>query len=632
MNYILKSALCALLLLSGKAYANESCKKHCQSSNETCCFSGTRTGLHYRSQGDNIARQLVGWQSELHRPEMCEFYGASYIAFEYTRSFDSCHIARPLFGSDTLRFAGSLVPNRSANELVADNFGLSRTFQGSIKLKPSIENFIVDFGFYLGLDEWAPGFFVQLFAPVVHTRWDLGVRCKDKRRGARNCVGTPFEKCYVTTDEEDTAQLNSAGSIEQALSGNFLFGDMQTPWQSGKFDFGRRTRNGIADIHVLVGQDIISNDCSHLGVFAQFELPTGRKQRSEFVFDPVVGNGGHFGLGGGITAHSILWAGEDYNFSVYLEGNITHLFKSRQCRLFDFKRNGDYSRYLLLKEFDTDGTNLTYNGTLVSATEYNTRLADVSIGVKGEAALKLAYRKGGLGIDIGYDVYGNTHEKVRLRCDNSDCTIDTRKFGIKGTESVCCDQIPLALVNDTPVVFLPGTPFPEGAVAPEGCPALGEISSQSQQLDNNTQSNTTAFTVTPSRKFQPAVTACNVCLTFTDRAQFDAAVAANEEFSANGVPVTDIPTLAGGATLVDPSQRPTVLQESQASLNTRSAESPSYLTHKVFAHVNYMWPDECGWDPHVGIGGEVEFVGRRAVCQRIGVQQWGVWVKGGISF
>ena len=45
-----------------------------------------------------------------------------------------------------------------------------------------------------------------------------------------------------------------------------------------------------------------------------------------------------------------------------------------------------------------------------------------------------------------------------------------------------------------------------------------------------------------------------------------------------------------------------------------------------------MWPDECGWDPHVGVGGEVEFTGKRPDCQRIGVQQWGVWAKGGISF
>lgn len=619
-----------MLLLSPQAYAHDSCKTKCQSS-DTCCFSGTRTGIHYRSQGDNLARQMVGWQTELHKPEMCQMYGASYVAFEYTRSFDSKSITAPLFGSDTLRFAGSLVPDRGAHELVADNFGLSRTFKGNIKLKPRIENFIVDFGFYLGLDEWAPGFFVEVFAPIVHTRWDLGLCSKDRKKN-RNCAGAPFEKCYVTADSGDDTPINSAGSIQEALSGTFFFGDMQTPWESGRFDFGRHVRNGIADIHVLVGQDMISNDCSHAGLFAQFELPTGRKQHSEFVFEPVVGNGGHFGLGGGITAHSVLWAGEDYNLSIYLEGNITHLFKSRQCRLFDFKRNGDYSRYLLLKEFDTDGTNLTYNGTLVSATEFNTRLADVSIGVKGEAALMLAFRKCGLGIDIGYDVYGNTHEKVHLRCNNSNCDIDTRKFGIKGTEYVCCDELPVALVNDTPSIFLPGTPFPQGAVAPEDCPALGAESTQTQQLNNNTQPNVTAFTVIKPKSFEPSATACSVCLTFDDRAAFDQAVHDNAEFAANGVPVTEIPTLAGGASLVNPSQRPQLVQEPLASLNTRSAESASYLTHKIFAHISYMWPDECGWDPHVGIGGEVEFTGKHHDCQRIGVQQWGVWAKGGISF
>ena len=642
MKQLLLLRMLLLLLASISAGAPAFAKKTCHKN--TCCLTPLRTGIHYRSQGSNTARQLVGWQTEIHKPEMCEFYGASYLAFEYTRSFNSCGIARALFGSDTLKFAGSLVKDRRADELVADNFGLDRHFRGKLKFKPRIENFIFEFGFYLGLDQWVQNLYLRIHAPVVHTRWSLG-SCGDCRRQSPCFGGQRFPFCYVdssavalqnaittnnTTNEPvETSPTGSAGTLQEALSGDFVFGDMQTPWRSGHFDFCRRIRNGLADIDLILGYDFINNDCYYFGAFLQAVLPTGRKTRSEFVFDPVVGNGGHFELGAGLSAHSILWAGEDYNLSVYFEGNITHLFRSRQCRLFDLLHNGPFSRYLLLKEFNSDGTKLTYNGNLYNATEFATRAANVRLSVKGDASIKLAYRWCGFGLDIGYNIYGHTHEKITLRCDTH-CDLDTRKLGIKGTESVCCEKWTVADVNGVPSVFLPGTAFPENATAPTGCPRLKPVAMETTQVNNNTQAHTTAFTVVP-RNTQVYIpnNSCTVCLNFDDRAAFESAVRDNPDFD-TGIPLSTLPQLPGvRVSNISPTQ---LLPDARAVLNVRSAEAPSYLTHKIFMHLNYMWEDPCGWNPHVGIGGEVEFNGKLKHCTRFGVEQWGVWVKGGISF
>jgi len=64
-----------------------------------------------------------------------------------------------------------------------------------------------------------------------------------------------------------------------------------------------------------------------------------------------------------------------------------------------------------------------------------------------------------------------------------------------------------------------------------------------------------------------------------------------------------------------------------SDLNNESAEAPSALSHKVFAHLSYAWI-ECDYIPFIGLGGEVEFSGKgnRAL------DQWGVWLKGGFSF
>lgn len=572
-----------------------------------------RTAVHFRSVGANTARELVGWQWELNKPYMCQYYGAGYIAFEYQRSFRPEQLAHALFGTPTLRFAGSLVPDRRCDELLADNFGFSRTFRGTLSFRPRIENFIVDFGLYVGLDAWIQGLYLRFHAPFVHTRWNLGAR-SDRTIKSPSDTTPSFEPCYMGED-----RVPAATTFQQALSGNFLFGDMQTRWCAGKFDFCQRERNGLADIDVILGYNFINDDCYHFGLYAQAVIPTGKRRKNEFVFDPVVGNGRFFELGGGLSAHTVLWSNEDTNVAVFVEGNITHMFRSRQCRLFDLRNNGPFSRYLLLKEFDSNGTRLTYNGNLISATCFTNREVEVSVDVKADFSFKFAYRWCGLGVDLGYNIYGHTAETIDRRCDACPTGIDKRRFGIKGTEGVCCFNFPIGLVaqddTEVPTIFPNGAPFT--VPVPEGCPPVGDIVVVKKVANSSTQPNATAFRAGTSIATPVPANACNVCLTREDNVIAPVAVA--DLTPENGFEVTNI-------------TQPTILTVND--LNLRSGEALSVLTHKLFAHISYTWLDECGWNPQVGVGGEVEFDGKRHSngSDRAGLNQWGVWVKGSLSF
>ena len=70
------------------------------------------------------------------------------------------------------------------------------------------------------------------------------------------------------------------------------------------------------------------------------------------MFDAVVGNGKHWELGGGLTAHYTFWRDDSENktFGFYLDANITTLFKAREQRTFDLKGKPN-SRYLLAAQF-----------------------------------------------------------------------------------------------------------------------------------------------------------------------------------------------------------------------------------------------------------------------------------------
>jgi hypothetical protein len=71
------------------------------------------------------------------------------------------------------------------------------------------------------------------------------------------------------------------------------------------------------------------------------------------------------------------------------------------------------------------------------------------------------------------------------------------------------------------------------------------------------------------------------------------------------------------------------------------------MSNKVFGHIAYSWNDR-EVVPYLGLGGEVEF-GRNndcdcsttcstscstdcSCCKYASLSQWGIWLKGGVSF
>ena len=63
------------------------------------------------------------------------------------------------------------------------------------------------------------------------------------------------------------------------------------------------------------------------------------------------------------------------------------------------------------------------------------------------------------------------------------------------------------------------------------------------------------------------------------------------------------------------------------SLSIESAEHPTAMSHKIFAHAQYAW-DGCDYTPFIGLGGAIEFSGRRNNA----LDQWHFWAKGGFAF
>lgn len=347
-------------------------KQHCD----------TATLIIPRSVGANTARELVGWQEYLHQYTSLNSCGAYAQAVGYSRSFDPENITRTLFGSNTIPLLGSAVADKrsSSTGVYADMLGLSPCFKGRVVFCPVIENFFIDNQFFLGLDPLLCNFYLRVHAPFVHTCWNLHMHTK-ALSPAKQTILNP------TSDSMPGAQEKL---------------------RFGKFSTHGLSKTGFADIDLIVGYDYWRTPFGHFGAFIQAVLPTGNTPDPRFIFSPVIGNGGHFELGAGLSGHLVVWQNCFCDtLTVYLEANVTHLFSNTQCRSFNLCRKGALNRYapVYLK-----------NNTLVSpAINHTTYTVDSRVSVKGDASVKLAYQSQRFSIDLGYNFYGNTTEKLCIK-------------------------------------------------------------------------------------------------------------------------------------------------------------------------------------------------------------------------
>jgi len=565
---------------------------------------------HFRSQGSNTARELVGWQWEINKPYMDETYGSLYLAYEYQHSFKSRELARTILGDSILYFEGSQIIKRDKNALVADYFGLPSNFKGRIKFKPTIENQIVDFGFYLGLDSFIQGGYFRVHAPFAYTKWNLNP-CREIIDNIHS-LETNFIKCYMgPTNNIDNNKTTI--SILEALSGNFLFADMQTKWCANKF-IRQKSEKGLADIDLILGYNFLNDDCYHLGLYIQGVMPTGNKKDNKYILQPVVGNGKHFELGGGISAHLVLFSTEFSNLAFFLEGNITHMFKNHQYRLFDFIQNGKDSKYLLLKEFQTNGSSLYYSGNLISATCFNNRRAEVSIAIRGDASIKLAYRYFGWGVDLGYNIYGHTKENVKI-LSNVDCNTKNRKFGIKGLTGVCAYQYPIVINNITKQLeIVPNNTSSNNYTNLNNCNKLSDIIDYTTIPDNRTQSNATIYSIKEPKAGNISINSCYANLAYNSPSIEEPILV--EELNKNNSKYE----------IINNEVYPNIL--SIKDLDPHSGAAPASLTNKIFLYIDYTWADDNGWDPYVGFGSSIEF----SNYYKGVLNQWGILFKGGFAF
>lgn len=567
-------------------------------STDICTFNSGRTFFSPRSQSVNAARELVGWYWSINRYAVDDFYGSLSGTFEYTQTFQARHIARYFFGTDMLNFAGSRVPNRGPNDILADYFGLPTDYSSVVLFSPCAQDALLDLDWYCGLDAWYDGLYIRAHAPIVYTKWDMNLEECSEYRGILNSPAGYMANTLISRDQ-------MSKSVTQSMAGAVKFGDLRS-LHYGKID-GSQQRVGLSEIQVAFGWNMVNAERYHFGINARTSIPTGNRPKGVYMFEPIIGNGHHWELGIGFTGHALTWYCDDeWMVGIYGDANFTHLFNTAQRRSFDFLKHGSGSRYILLQEmgapaqpgFEVDAlqAQYQYQGSLSPAINYTTLDCVINAAIQMDLAVMLTWQHANMNIDIGYNLWARTSENVADRA----CFPDNR-FAFKGDA-----QVYGFVDNTNQSIALNATQstYAQGGV-------LGRVSVESGQENNGSASKTFNNDNADNKGI----------------AMFEGSML-NQSYAPDGIIDTGLTVADIGS--VSASNTPILLGNDD--IDDYSAVCGSAVTNKFFFNAQYTFRDRLHVTPYVGLGCEIELDGASTRLAKNSFSQWGIWMKTGFAY
>jgi hypothetical protein len=176
-------------------------------------------------------------------------------------------------------------------------------------------------------------------------------------------------------------------------------------WCYGKFA-SKRSVSGLDDINAKIGFNFKVKKQNHFGAYGFLILPTGTKPTAEYIFEPLIGNGHHVGLGLGFTYGWQILDKSNVKLDLLVEANLQHLYPAKELRSFDLK-NGQWSRYLQVARDGTPGT--PYPGI-----NFFTKELKVFPRNNFEFLGALHYKYKQINVELGYNLWFKNSEDVEL--------------------------------------------------------------------------------------------------------------------------------------------------------------------------------------------------------------------------
>ena len=276
------------------------------------------------------------------------------------------------------------------DQAVAKNDNLHANFD--LNPKQEVYGFRIDF-FGL-LNNPIPRTFFKISAPITYIKNNLNSK-------------------YNTDVATTTGDKLSAFFNGQAINSNDN-SNKQDALTNATISNDKRIVAGIADIDVHFGYRLVEDKTRHVYISGLVTIPTGNRPKSNYLFEPIYGNGNHFGIGWQLDGEFRMWKKQKHKG--FLQFALTHKYTmdGTEKRVIPLNLpNYPFAHYYLTQKVKTAANT---NGTALFPAA-NVLTQDVTIrpgnSVEGLLGLKFATKK--FIINTGYNLFFKEKENMSLK-------------------------------------------------------------------------------------------------------------------------------------------------------------------------------------------------------------------------
>jgi hypothetical protein len=417
-SYIL---LVLFALVSGSALANDCCRTECSVENSCDCEITSRSYLAVRPMFQSSSPEKVsGFRSDRLHAKEDGWHGTAEVALFGSKSTNDRELARYFFpfcktsliveefqGGDGGSNPVVLPTSSKPLDVLANHFNIftvNGDFKSEISIRPSQS--VVGAGFQvrkaLSMDE-------------------------EKGRGFFTSVSFPIQRVSNNLKLKETVLRDGGGASPTRDSGtavaNMTEAFSQTQWQFGKIKTRSMSKTGVADIEFKVGYEWIQEDPFHLESYLGILIPTGNKPNSQFLFEPVVGHGRHWGMMLGNSLGIQIWEDQakDRQFRMEYASHTQYLFRNTQCRSVDLKCK-PWSRYIELYRNEEEATSAS---TFSSPRDADFATPGINVltmplkvrpGFQHNMTTAAVFRSRAWRVEGGYNLFCRQSECIKLAC------------------------------------------------------------------------------------------------------------------------------------------------------------------------------------------------------------------------
>ena len=359
---------------------------------DDCDEYSSQTFMYPRPAVQNLVVRQTGWHNIIHERAGKALFATQMTAM-YQKSIDFPELPQYfLFGKNCCNTKNSLLvmgDNVDENQkkyrnVRAEWLGLNENFSGGLSINPKQKRlaFFIEGNQSLAQffdSDFFKGYWIDILLPIVAVENNISLEQFDVHNAGTNA--------------------NEPKDILEAFD--------QKAWHYGKMD-GQRSRAALAEARITLGGTYLAENNFQLSYYSFLTFAAAKKDPAHYLFDTVIGNNGHHGMGAGGNFQIVLNRDNyDYDICFFLDLEHTFLFRSRQCRIFDLKGK-PWSRYLQFNHKDR-GPDLLEPG--VNVLTLSMRVHPYS---SADFATGFRIKRGSFELEIGYNLWGHGDERLEF--------------------------------------------------------------------------------------------------------------------------------------------------------------------------------------------------------------------------